>query len=73
MQVKNDDRTKRIPVVVILSSTEQQDIVKCYTNGANSYIHKPVDFSKFIETVEKMAEYWLKLNQSADSQRSGLG
>lgn len=62
--VKNDPRTRFIPVVVLTSSKEEKDIVESYQLGANSYIVKPVDFDKFIDAVNSLGLYWLLLNQS---------
>jgi CheY-like chemotaxis protein len=62
-RVKSDPRTKIIPVVIMTSSKEEQDMVKGYTLGANSYIVKPVDFEKFIQCVSELGLYWLLLNQ----------
>lgn len=62
--LKSDPRTKNIPVVVLTSSKEENDIVESYRLGANSYIVKPVDFDKFIAAVGDLGLYWLLLNQS---------
>lgn len=62
--VKTDPRTRAIPVVVLTSSTEEPDIKISYQLGANSYIVKPVDFDKFMESVKNLGLYWLLLNQS---------
>jgi two-component system response regulator len=62
-RVKGDERTKTIPVVVLTSSTEEQDIVESYRLGVNSYIVKPVDFDKFVESVSHLGFYWVLLNQ----------
>lgn len=62
--LKSDPRTKIIPVVVLTSSKEENDIVESYRLGANSYIVKPVDFDKFIAAVGDLGLYWLLLNQS---------
>ena len=61
--IREDDRTKHIPVVVLTSSKEEQDIVKSYELGVNSYIVKPVDFQKFIDSIKDIGLYWLVLNQ----------
>ena len=62
-KIKSDERTKIIPVVVLTSSQEESDIVKSYKLGANSYMVKPVDFDKFIESVAELGLYWLLLNK----------
>jgi two-component system, response regulator len=62
-RLKGDARTKNIPVVVLTSSREEQDIVKSYQLGVNSYIVKPVEFESFSEAVAQLGLYWLLLNQ----------
>lgn len=62
-RIKSDERTKRIPVVVLTSSREEKDVVESYELGVNSYIVKPVDFDKFVESVGKLGLYWLLLNE----------
>lgn len=66
-KIRKDERTKRIPVVVLTSSREDPDIDACYALGANSYIVKPVDFDNFVKAVSEMGFYWLLLNQVPDS------
>ena len=62
-QIKSDERTKSIPVVMLTSSREEQDVIRSYELGANSYIVKPVDFDKFVKCVSDLGLYWLLLNQ----------
>ena len=61
--LRSDERTKRVPVVVLTSSKEQQDLLQSYGLGANSYIRKPVDFNQFTETMRQLGLYWLGLNE----------
>jgi len=62
-RVKGDPRTKKIPVVILTSSKEQNDVVESYNLGVNSYIVKPVNFEHFSEAVQKLGLYWMLLNQ----------
>ncbi len=62
-RVKEDERTKSIPIVIVTSSKQERDVVKSYKLGANSYIVKPVDSEKFIEAIKEIGLYWLILNQ----------
>jgi CheY-like chemotaxis protein len=62
-RIKSDERTRRIPVVVLTSSREEPDIARCYDLGVNSYIVKPVDFESFVPAVTQAGLYWLLLNQ----------
>lgn len=64
--IKADPITKIIPVVVLTSSHEENDMVESYRLGVNSYIVKPVDFDKFIDSVRDIGLYWLLLNQQPD-------
>jgi two-component system response regulator len=61
-RIKSDPRTRSIPVVVLTSSKEQNDVVESYNLGVNSYIVKPVNFEQFTEAVQKVGMYWLLLN-----------
>ena len=62
-RIRADVRTKRLPVVILTTSIEEEDIVAGYDLGANSYIQKPVDFSKFAEAIKTLGLYWLVLNE----------
>jgi CheY-like chemotaxis protein len=64
-RMRADDRTTLLPVVILTSSKEEQDIIQSYRLGANSYIRKPVDFLQFTEAVRQLGLYWLVLNESA--------
>jgi CheY-like chemotaxis protein len=63
-RVRNDERTKLLPIVVLTTSNEDRDRVESYKLGANSYIRKPVDFEKFVEAVQNLGLYWLVLNEA---------
>jgi two-component system response regulator len=60
--IRADARTQCVPVVMLTSSREDQDVLECYRLGANSYVHKPLDFTEFVGAVRQMAVYWLLLN-----------
>lgn len=61
-RVREHPRTKRVPVVVLTSSNEEQDLVASYDLGCNSYVRKPVDFAQFVEAARQLGLYWLLLN-----------
>ena len=63
-RIRADERTRRMPVTVLTSSKEEQDVIKSYDLGANSYIRKPVDFAQFTEAVRQLGIYWLMLNEA---------
>jgi CheY-like chemotaxis protein len=63
-QMRSDPRTQRLPVVILTSSKEEQDLVAAYSNGANSYVRKPVDFNQFAESIKQLGMYWLVLNEA---------
>jgi CheY-like chemotaxis protein len=62
-EIKSNNKTKQIPVVVLTSSNEEKDIIESYKLGVNSYVVKPVDFNEFIETVKSIGIYWVELNE----------
>ncbi len=62
-QLKADERTKHIPVVMLTSSREAQDVERCYQLGVNSFVVKPVDSTRFAETVQRLARYWITINE----------
>ncbi len=62
-QIKADERTRKIPIVVMTSSREESDVIESYELGVNSYIVKPVDFQQFAEAVRQAGFYWVLLNQ----------
>jgi two-component system, response regulator len=66
-RIKADERTMKIPVVVLTSSREDPDVEECYRMGVNSYIVKPVEFDAFLNAVIDLGLYWLVLNNSAGS------
>jgi len=63
-KIKGDERTRTIPVVVVTSSQESQDIEECYKLGVNSYIQKPIEFENFVKAVTDVGLYWLLVNKS---------
>lgn len=62
-RIRNAELTKRLPVVILTSSKEEQDVAKGYDLGVNSYIRKPVDFKQFAEAIKQLGIYWLVLNE----------
>ena len=62
-QVREDERTRYVPVVILTSSSEEEDIVASLENGANSYVRKPVDFGRFVEQVQRLQVYWLLVHE----------
>ncbi len=62
-RVRADPRTRRLPVVVLTSSKEEEDMIGSYDLGANSYVRKPVEFERFVEAVKQLQLYWLVLNE----------
>jgi two-component system response regulator len=67
-RMRADPRTKLIPVVVLTSSSEDEDMLKSYQSGANSYVRKPIEFSAFAHAVTQLGMYWMLLNQAPPSR-----
>ncbi len=63
-RIRADDRMKLMPVVVLTSSSEEEDMLNSYRSGANSYVRKPVNFSEFANVVSQLGLYWMLLNES---------
>ncbi len=68
--VRGDARTRLIPVVILTSSKEEQDLIHSYSLGANSYLRKPVDFAKFVEAARIVGIFWLMMNQAPPERSS---
>ena len=68
-QIRANERTSRVPVVILTTSNEEQDITQSYDLGANSYIRKPVDFKQFVDVIQYLGLYWLVMNETAAPKR----
>lgn len=68
-RMRADERTRRMPVVVLTSSNEERDIIASYDLGANSFVRKPVDFAQFLEAARQLGLYWLVLNEPPQGSR----
>jgi len=62
-RVRADERTKMLPVVILTSSKEEEDVIRSYSLGANAYVRKPVDFAQFVEAANTLGVFWLLLNE----------
>ncbi len=63
-RIRSEPRTRMLPVVILTSSKEEQDLVNAYSSGANSYVRKPVDFNQFVVAIGHLGLYWLVLNEA---------
>jgi two-component system, response regulator len=63
-QIRANPRTHLLPVIIFSSSEEEKDLINSYSQGANSYIRKPVDFDQFVSTIQQLSFYWLALNEA---------
>jgi len=70
-RLRSDESTKLLPVVILTSSDEEQDIIKSYSLGASSYVRKPVEFTRFSEAVKRLGLYWLLLNEPPPTSSKG--
>jgi two-component system response regulator len=70
-RIRAHERTRLLPVVVLTSSREEEDIVSSYSLGANSYVRKPVDYAAFRSAVRALGDYWLALNEIPPAERDG--
>lgn len=63
-RIRSEPHTRMLPVVILTSSKEEQDLVNAYSSGANSYVRKPVDFNQFVDAIGQLGLYWLVLNEA---------
>jgi two-component system response regulator len=61
-RIRMERRTRRLPVVILTSSIVAGDVATCYDLGANGYIHKPINFTEFVEHIQQMVKFWLEIN-----------
>ena len=73
-RIRADERTRRLPVVILTSSKEEKDVMSCYDFGANSFVRKPVDFGQFVDAARHLGIYWLVMNEPPPpGQQNGDG
>ena len=66
-RLRGEERTRRVPIVMLTSSNEEKDILSSYDLGASSFVRKPVDFTEFMEVARRLGQYWLMINESPPS------
>ena len=69
-RIREDPRTSCLPVVILTSSKEDEDIMRCYSLGANAYVRKPVDYTEFVKAAQTLGLFWLLLNEVPPQRRS---
>jgi two-component system response regulator len=72
-RMRADERTRRLPVVILTSSKEEKDVMSSYDLGANSFVRKPVDFGEFVDAAKQLGVYWLIMNEPPPSGRQNDG
>jgi two-component system, response regulator len=70
-RLRADERTRRLPVVMLTSSKEERDVTSSYNLGANSFVRKPVDFAQFVDAARHLGLYWLEMNEPPPRRESG--
>jgi two-component system, response regulator len=70
-QIRSDERTQLLPVVILTASREEQDVLRSYSLGANAYVRKPVEFTEFAQATKALGLFWLLLNEPAPTPRAG--
>jgi two-component system response regulator len=70
-RMRADERTRRLPVVILTTSKEEKDVTSCYNLGANSFVRKPVDFDQFIDAARHLGLYWLVMNEPPPRRENG--
>jgi two-component system response regulator len=68
-EIRSNERTRYVPVVVLTSSSEQEDLIRSYDLGANSFVQKPVDFNEFVEATKQLGLFWLVFNKTPIADR----
>ncbi|MGO9496481.1 MAG: response regulator [Solirubrobacteraceae bacterium] len=76
-RIRAEERTRRVPVVILTSSNQDSDLINGYDSGANSYVCKPIQFDEFANAIKQLGVYWLRINEPAppagDDTRADTG